>query len=83
MSKLVRFIFSANSFTFSGSLTDLSETVTGTTLEATDLSQTVGDQWGINPSSDKYVLQSFDSSSVSTSSNVCSATINQKYYFSI
>ena len=74
-------IVTPNSFTFSGSLTDLSETVTGTTLEATDLSQTVSDQWGINPSSDKYVLQSFDSSSVSTSSNVCSATINQKYYF--
>tara|TARA_R110000737_G_C14597935_1_gene488595 strand:+ start:1028 stop:2440 length:1413 start_codon:yes stop_codon:yes gene_type:complete len=64
-----------------GSSADLSETVTGTTLEATDLPQTVSNQWGINPSSDKYVLQSFNSSSVSTSSNVCSATINQKYYF--
>ena len=74
-------IVTPTDFDFLSSVTDLSETVTGTTLEATDLSQTVSNQWGINPSSDKYVLQSFDSSSVSTSSNVCSATINQKYYF--
>lgn len=74
-------IVTPEDFDFLSSVTDLSETVTGTTLEATDLSQTVSNQWGINPSSDKYVLQSFDSSSVSTSSNVCSATINQKYYF--
>lgn len=74
-------IVTPTDFDFLSSVTDLSETVTGTTLEATDLPQTVSNQWGINPSSDKYVLQSFDSSSVSTSSNVCSATINQKYYF--
>lgn len=74
-------IVTPSDFDFTTSVTDLSETVTGTTLEATDLLQTVSNQWGINPSSDKYVLQSFDSSSVSTSSNVCSATINQKYYF--
>ena len=74
-------IVTPSDFDFMSSFTDLSETVTGTTLEATDLPQTVSNQWGINPSSDKYVLQSFNSSSVSTSSNVCSATINQKYYF--
>jgi len=51
------------------------------TLDATDLYEDIDDQWGINPSSDQYILYSFDSSSVSTSSSVCSATINQKYYF--
>lgn len=74
-------IVTPTDFDFMSTFTDLSETVTGTTLEATDLPQTVSNQWGINPSSNKYVLQSFDSSSVSNSSNVCSATINQKYYF--
>ena len=74
-------IVTPGDFDFSTSVTDLSETVTGTTLEATDLPQAVSNQWGINPSSDKYILYSFNSSSVSNVSSVCSATINQKYFF--
>ena len=51
------------------------------TLAATDLPSTVSDQWRIEPTYVKYPLNSFSSSVNSSSSAVCSATINQTYYF--
>ena len=51
------------------------------TLDATDLSTNVYDQWGINPVYVKYPLQEFESSTNVSQSAVCSATINQTYYY--
>ena len=52
-----------------------------TTLDATDLNSTVSNQWHIEPTYVKYPLNSFSSSVNSSSAAVCSATINQTYYF--
>ena len=52
-----------------------------TTLDATDLLSTISDQWHIEPTYVKYPLNSFSSSVNSSSAAVCSATINQTYYF--
>ncbi len=51
------------------------------TLDATNLNSTVSNQWGINPEYVKYPLQPFDSSSNSSQSTVCTATLNQVYYY--
>lgn len=51
------------------------------TLDATDLYPTVSNQWGINPEYVKYPLQPFDSSTNVSQSAVCTASLNQVYYY--
>ena len=56
-------------------------TTVSVTLDETDLNSTVSNQWHIEPTYVKYPLNSFSSSVNSSSAAVCSATINQTYYF--
>ena len=51
------------------------------TLDATNLNSTVSNQWGINPEYVKYPLQPFDSSANVSQSAVCTASLNQVYYY--
>jgi len=51
------------------------------TLDESDLNSTVSNQWHIEPTYVKYPLNTFSSSVNSSSAAVCSATINQTYYF--
>jgi hypothetical protein len=56
-------------------------TTVSVTLDETDLNSTVSNQWHIEPTYVKYPLNTFSSSVNSSSTAVCSATINQTYYF--
>lgn len=77
------YIHPSSSYTLTSTYSSGSSNVTtvAETLEATNLNSTVSNQWGINPEYVKYPLQPFDSSSNSSQSTVCTASLNQVYYY--
>ena len=71
----------AYSLTFAYTSGSSNVTTISRTLDATNLNSTVSNQWGINPEYVKYPLQPFDSSTNVSQSAVCTASLNQVYYY--
>ena len=76
-------IYPSSSYTLTSTYSSSSSNVTSIsqTLEATNLNSTVSNQWGINPEYVKYPLSPFDSSTNASQSAVCTASLNQIYYY--
>jgi hypothetical protein len=76
-------IYPSSNYTLTSTYSSGSSNVTtvSQTLEATNLNSTVSNQWGINPEYVKYPLPPFDSSANVSQSAVCTASLNQVYYY--
>ena len=76
-------IYPSSNYTLTSTYSSGSSNVTtvSQTLDATNLNSTVSNQWGINPEYVKYPLQPFDSSANVSQSAVCTASLNQVYYY--